>query len=159
MEYAKRIIVWALIIAAVVLVAVNFNTIRDKVVGFNQNAAYMREAKEAGSKFTSDIFSNWNYDALLPALDDSVRDAWKSPEKSGQFSAWNGTYGSVTQKRANVSLKSGQGSNMDFEYRAEMQCAYKNALLVVIMRRKAENNWKIIDVQVSDLPASAEKFQ
>lgn len=159
MDLAKRIILWGLAVAAVILVAVNYQTIKDKVVGFNQNAAYVREAREAGSKYMTDIVSNWSYDALLPVLDDSVRAEWQTPEKSNLFSTWNGSYGSITSKRVSVSMKQDKGEQVDFVYRAEMQCAYKNALLLMTLRRKAENDWKIVDLQVSDLPADAAKFE
>ncbi len=155
MSVAKRIIIWVLILGAIGVVAVNFKTIRDKVVGFNENAAYMREAKEAGSKIMADVFTNWNYDAFQNCLDDSVKSSWA--DKAQQFSIWNGTYGSQTQHRAKVEMKQ-TGDKADFEYRAEMHCAYKDALLVITMRRKAENDWKVINVSVSDLPASAAKF-
>lgn len=159
MAIAKRIIVWAIVLAGVIVLAINFGTIRDKVVGFNQNAAYLREAKEAGSKFKSEIFSNWTYEALLPCLDESVKDEWSKPEKSQLFGAWNTTYGSVTSSRNGTKLVSGKGSEMNFEFRSEMQCANKNALLLLKMRRKSATEWTILDISVSDLPGSASSSQ
>ncbi|MBX3119881.1 MAG: hypothetical protein KF784_12510 [Fimbriimonadaceae bacterium] len=158
MSLAKRIILWSLILGAILIVAVNYQTIKDKIVGFKDNAAYMREAREAGSKYVADIFTNWNFENLQSALDPSVQSSWSAPENGQKFAEWNGTYGSVTQKRVSVALKPGEGTKVDFKYRAEMQCAYKNALLVLTLRRNGENDWRIVDIAVGDLPATAEQF-